>query len=145
MQAFKAVGIDANSSEKTPDEQFIKKIAAWNSLPQKKKETAREKLRTFNNNEIQEFIQQLELAISRQLVSVRVLPLHGAVAQWNLIDDAIVFIHNYQEDNNQHPVARYEIELLYSNGDKINGSFGNKLSAIQFLRDYECVILTPAL
>lgn len=80
----------------------------------------------------------------RLLVSVRVLPLHGTVFAWDIISDAVRFIQNYDEGANSHNVIRYEIELLYSNGDKISGSFLNRLDAIQFLRDYECEVLTPA-
>ncbi len=144
IEAFNTVGIDANSDEETPDADFARRVKAWESLSKIKKERVRKALRDLNATEVVRFTQELELAITRLLVSVRVLPLHGAVFEWNMISDAVLFIENYDEDVNSHHVIRYEIELLYSNGDKINGSFLNRLDAIQFLRDYECAVLTPA-
>ncbi|MCL4540477.1 MAG: DNA methylase [Bacteroidetes bacterium] len=144
VEAFNTAGIDANSNEETPDTDFARKVKAWESLSKVKQERVRKAMRDLNATEVARFTQELELAITRLLVSVRVLPLHGTVFAWDIISDAVRFIQNYDEGANSHNVIRYEIELLYSNGDKISGSFLNRLDAIQFLRDYECEVLTPA-
>ena len=51
--------------------------------------------------------------------------------------DAIRFIESYQDDGQSKPIDRYEIQVRYSNGDLISGTFRDKNSAIEFLRTYQ--------
>jgi hypothetical protein len=52
------------------------------------------------------------------------------------VEEAIEFIEAYDEEDGSQPFVRYEIRVVYNNGNKIEGQFEDKNSAIQFLRNY---------
>ena len=77
-----------------------------------------------------------EVAEARQVKVVRVLPLHGSAVERTSIDEAIDYIEHYSEDEDPHPFVKYEIEVVYNNGNEINGQFQDKQSAVEFLRNF---------
>jgi hypothetical protein len=80
------------------------------------------------------FLGTLGLSVTRQVVSVTVLPLHGNQFVLTKIDDAIEFLKNYTEDQQQDlPFVKYEIIIKYSTGAVYNGTMMNKIEAIDFL------------
>jgi hypothetical protein len=64
------------------------------------------------------------------------MALHGQSRETVTVKDAIQFIEAYEDDGTQKPIERYEIEVRYNNGDTIHGNFRDKVSAIEFLRNY---------
>jgi hypothetical protein len=70
--------------------------------------------------------------------------LHGAAAELASAEDAVAFIEAYRERQAARPVVKYEIEVRYDNGDRIEAHFGDKHSAIEFLRGFLSPHLTPA-
>lgn len=137
IKAFAAVGIDADSSEDTPDAEFAQKVKKWEALSTKEKDYVATSLIENCKEDVDKFIEMLTRSIKRQIASIRVLPLHGSPVDWVSIDEAIEFIEQYSEEGNSHPVIKYEIIITYNNGDKIEAQFGEKLDAIQFLRQFE--------
>jgi hypothetical protein len=136
-QAFGKVGIDAHFSEDTPDDEIATKVAAWDALTSAQKQQVATALRTDNPNDVTHFMAALERAINRQIESIRILALHGTIAEWVSIEDAIAFVLGYNELDEARPIARYEVEISYSNGETIRGQFKDKETTIQFLRRYQ--------
>ena len=88
--------------------------------------------------QVAKFMLLLEDAITRQIDRVVVLPLHGASLTWESVDAAISFIETYnQMDKVVKPLARFEIQIRYNNGDSIKGEFVDKDGAAAFLRTYQ--------
>jgi hypothetical protein len=85
---------------------------------------------------MQQFIRELEAVITRQVKFVRVLPLHGSAVETTSVDEAIDYIEDYSEDENPHPFMKYEIEVVYNNGNEIIGQFQDKQSTVEFLRNF---------
>lgn len=136
LKAFSAVGIDASYDEKTPDRDFTGKFRRWNALrPLGKKKLGRE-LTRINAGEIETFIEALRAVTMRTIKSVRILPLHGHLVEWANVEEAIVFIQTYKEKGVPLAIARYEVQIVYVNGDKISGEFEAKDTAIEFLKSY---------
>jgi hypothetical protein len=135
-RAFSAVGIDARSDERTPDRQFAKKIGRWNELDAAGWLEVSRELARINWDQISQFIASLTNVVTRTVKVVRILPLHGQAVEWANVEDAITFIQAYREGAASQPLARYEVEILYMNGDKICGEFGAKADAIEFLEAY---------
>ena len=52
------------------------------------------------------------------------------------IDEAITFINRYNEAQAHTPLVKYEVEVIYSNDDRIHGIFAAKKDAIHFLQSY---------
>jgi hypothetical protein len=107
LQSFKKYGIDASTEEDTSEKDFLDKIHKWESF-NKKKDLARYLLR-LNKNEVDNFFENLEKAVSRFIDSVSVLPLHGTCSTLITVKEAIDFIENYRSKNGSQPVLKYEI------------------------------------
>ncbi len=69
--------------------------------------------------------------------STQILPLHGTTPELGTVDEAIEFVSSYSEATAAAPFVKYEIEIRFSNGDKIQAQFGEKERAVGFLRGYE--------
>lgn len=138
VQAFRGVSVDAYFDEATPDAEVSRKVRRWERLAAKTRRSAAHALLEGNSDSVQGFMHALEQSVTRQIELVRVLPLHGMATELSSVQDAISFIEHYDEGQTDTPraVARYEVEIRYQNGDRIQGQFGDKAQAIAFLRDY---------
>ncbi len=88
---------------------------------------------------LNQFMQALGVAATRQIVAIVVIPLHGPILTLSSVRSAIEFVQGYNEAQCQKPFVRYEIEVRYNNGDQIRGSFMDKGGAIDFLHTYELI------
>jgi hypothetical protein len=136
LQAFSAVGIDASSEEATPDKELAKKFARWKALTPSARARVSEELAKINSGEIDSFIKALHAVTMRVVKIVRILPLHGSPVEYANVQDAITFIRGYREGRESAPLVRYEVLVVYINGDKISGEFAAKDAAIEFLKPY---------
>lgn len=137
VKAFRVVGIDASFGENTPDADIEQKISAWEALSNEQRISVANALIKNCSEDVARFIHKLDIAVSRQIDWVRVLPLHGAVFNGKSLEEAIEYIEKYDEVNGSKLLVRYEIEIHYSNGDSINGKFEDRDGAILFLRKYQ--------
>lgn len=145
IEAFRHVGIDAGCDEQTPDAEFTRKILEWEALSEVQRDSVPKALIQSNSSEVQQFINTLHNAVKRQVGSVRILPLHGSPLEWKSVEEAVTFIEGYDEKCDRHqPIVRYEILVMYNNGDRIEGQFTDKVSAVNFLRSCEPPPLKPA-
>ncbi len=136
VKVFRRVGINAAFDEASTDAETTQKIAAWKSLPPKRKVGVAKALIHSNLRELQDFITRLERAVSRRIESIRILPLHGMACELPSVEEAVAFVQNYEEGECHQPVVGYEIQIRYNNGDRIDGRFAAKEAAIGFLESY---------
>lgn len=137
VRAFSTAGIDASSSEGTPDQEFAKRMRRWNSLQQSQKDAVCRELVRVNADQMTRFMADLERSVNRRVKSVRILPLHGTPLECKNIGDAIKFVSEYIEKPTAEPFSRYEVLIVYLNGNRINGEFATKKDAIEFLHANE--------
>ena len=138
VAAFDSVGMDARFDEDTPDAECATKVQAWDRLDRRGRRRIATHLLRRQNSQVAEFRRLLEEAITRQINRVVVLPLHGTPLTWESVDAAISFIETYSEtDASIKPIAKYEIQIRYNNGDSIKGEFVDKAGAVAFLRAYQ--------
>lgn len=137
IEAFKRVGVNADFDEDSSDAKFSRKVRAWETLGEAKQRRTVEALVEINAGQIQSFMKKLKRAVTRRIKSVRILPLHGSPMEWNSIEDAIAFVEKYNEQTDPQPLVKYEVQILYNNGDRIEGQFADKTDAIQFLRTHQ--------
>lgn len=137
LSAFRCVGLDASSDEDTPDAKFARKVAAWNALAPTQRAKVSKTLAQKGKPQLEEFMARLELTVARRIESVFVLPLHGESSALPSIEAAISFIQDYAEIAATKPVVSYEIQVRYTNGDRIDGRFFDKTAAVVFLRGYQ--------
>jgi hypothetical protein len=144
--AFLQVGIDATFDESTADAEFRRKVRAWEKLQPSDRIQVANALVTANATAgaVREFIAALERAVTRSIVHVTVLPLHGRAVECTSVCEAIRTIEQHDEAGECLPVVKYEIVIRYGNGDKITAEFVAKEGAIEFLRNYAPPDVRPA-
>ena len=136
LAAFDKAGIDAGFDEQTPDARFRAKVRAWERLSAKKRLIVSKELLNLNAPEVERFMGAFENAVNRRITRVRVLPLHGIPTEWDSVEKATDFILGYAESRDHDPLVKYEIQITYSNGDRVEGQFAAREDAVRFLTGY---------
>lgn len=136
LNAFNEVGVDARWEEDTPTEELQKKVEKYEALNQKEIAKIVDHLLESNKEELENFSKQLCDSIIRKVEKVRVYSLHGVLKEVNSIEEAIQYVTKYDEQSSQVPILKYEIKIVYNNGDQIEAEFKDRSLAIKFLRDY---------
>jgi len=137
IRAFRRVGIDAASSENSPDAEFAEKVEAWESLAITKRISVAKAVIRASKHDLRDFMTKLEQAALRRILSVRILALHGVTSDFTSVEAAIAFVRDYEKGEGIKPIVGYEIQIRYSNGDRIDGRFADKTAAIGFLASYQ--------
>lgn len=134
VAAFHNIGIDVRFDEKTPDSTFEKCIEEIGSLSDKEYRNLRGYLVEQEKNLFENFLKDLSLVLDRIIDKLIVVPLFGRENTFSSISQAIKFIKNYTEKQDDGPFRKYEIIVKYSNGDTIDAFFHNKHETEKFLR-----------
>jgi len=135
VAAFAKVGIDASSSEDTDESDFAEKLASYAKLTPAQKETIRGAIVDSVADQTNVFVANLKGSISREIVRILILPLHGEGKELSAVTDAIAFVAGYAEEKGTGaPVVRFDIEVRFSNGSVMTGQFPTKSEASAFLR-----------
>ncbi|HEV2379218.1 MAG TPA: DNA methylase [Terriglobia bacterium] len=137
LAAFGHVDLDMSFEENTATTALSRKVKAWKRLSPKRQTLVATKLLELNGEEVEEFLTVLERAVTRRIEIVRILPLYGHFAECASVEEAIAFIQRYEERRREAgPLVRYEIQVVYANGDRIEGRFSGKQDAIKFLAPF---------
>ena len=83
-----------------------------------------------------EFTTKLTISIRREIEAVFILPLHGRETVLNSVEQAIIYIEGYDDSSSGLPIVNYVVEVRCNIGERIEGRFVSKDSAITFLREY---------
>ena len=138
IAAFKTVGIDAAFDEKTTEAEFRRKLDVWSKLGTESRASVGTALLARAKRELKIFLSELEDRITRKVTSVRIWALHGDARDVKSIVDAIQFVTKYADAaGTETKVDRYEIQVNYSSGDRIEGVFRKKADAVRFLQRLE--------
>lgn len=143
LEVFHRYGIDAGSTEATPDAEFVRKVQKWQRLTAAKKRHLAADLAQAGGADLKAFTAALEAAISRPIHTIHVIPLHGTAVELQSVETAIHFIESRQPRKSSHPFVKYEIDVRFNNGDQIQAEFRSNDDAVRFLRGFESPF-TPA-
>jgi hypothetical protein len=91
-------------------------------------------LKKAHRKDMAAFIDAIEASLTRRLVRILIAALHGCTCEVATVADAIDLIQRYDERQSVVGFVRYEVDVRYSNGDKITGQFEDKGTAVAFLR-----------
>jgi hypothetical protein len=137
IEAFRHVGMDVAYDEQTPDSELTAKLRKWSKLPDKKKEQVGKRLLQLNDGAVQEFMALMHNAVMRQIAVICVLPLHGTAVEFPSVPDAIRFVESYASPQCQAvPFVKYELQVRYNNGDRVEAQFQDRPTAIGFLNAF---------
>lgn len=133
VSAFRKVSVNASYDETTDDDSVAREITKWEELSMKRRERVENELRSLHADDFKAFTDKLDRTLSRTIVEVRVLPLHGEPRAVKDVASALAFIESYEERRAPATFVRYEVEVHYSNGDEVRGRFEAKNDARRFL------------
>lgn len=133
VEAFRSQGADVSTTENTRQAELRRKVAACERLSSRKRRLVAEALRQVNGKAIDEFVEALDIKLSRGVETIYVLALSGNSRQFSSIGSAIEFISNYDHSTPATEFSHYELNVRYSNGDELRATFKAKEHAIDFL------------
>lgn len=136
VAAFEKFGLNADTDERTTEEEMSVKIKMFIEYPNKS-ELAKELLH-LNREGVDSFFAALKFSVSRNIKRVHILPLHGNERVIDKIEDAVEYVKNYTVAAvGSMALIRYEIIIIYNTGDEIKASFIERKDALNFLESYQ--------
>lgn len=133
INAFQVAGIDAQFDEDTPDKDFKKCVGKIERLSNSKRKQIEQKLKELNQKQIDTFIAKLRNVLSRTIQKILICPLFGIANEFCTIEEAISFLGKDFDIPDRNSFKKIEVIVVYSNGDKMEGSFVTSEKAVDFL------------
>ena len=134
VHAFGNAGVDVASEQDTTQAALNRKVRAYNRLTSKAREELRGELRASCAGELDPFFDALRNSLGRRITRIVMLALSGISVQFDDVESAIRFVDRYDESTPPTAFDHYELDVRYSNGRDVHGSFPNKQDCIDFLR-----------
>ena len=134
MQAFRNLEVDVSSNEDTTQSDLNRKVKAFAGLQPSVRKRLLEQLRTACAAQLAPFLSALRNCLDRRITQIIMLALSGTSAQFEDVESAIRFVEGYDESTPPTAFDRYELNVRYSNGREVQGSFPDKKDCIDFLR-----------
>lgn len=137
VSAFRSVGIDINFDETTSDRKFTECIRKIEALTPRNRAKVKTALVAANRSSFDSFFERLQRKLRRLITRVVILPLYGGPIDLPTITAALSFIFEFRPEKREAvDFQKYEILIVFSNGDELRGIFSNKEDAIDFLRKF---------
>jgi len=133
VAAFEGEAIDIRFDEGTPDEAFRACADRIESAPPEVVTSIKKRLIEANQGPIDDFFDALNHRLTRSILRVLMIPLYGRVNQFATIGDALRFLDQHAIYEGSGEFRKYEVQIEFSNGDKVQGSFDSKYGAREFL------------
>ncbi len=133
VEAFASEGVDISTDESTSETKLKRKADAVAKLTESRRENIANRVRELHADQFRSFFDKLKACLNRTIERVLILTLSGAPKQLESIHDAMRYVEEYDETTPVSAFVRYELNVRYTNGDEINGTFRGKLRAIAFL------------
>ena len=133
VAAFHVVGIHARFDEDTSDKDFRKCVDEIEKLPTSQRNQIKQELKRLNQKDISVFIEKLRNDLSRTIKKILVCPLFGSSSEFSTVDEAITFLGSDFKAADRKDFRKIEIVVVYSNADRIEGSFMTPEKAVDFL------------
>lgn len=136
VDAFATQGVDLYFEEDTLVEHMAAQVAKWNSLGEVGQELVISALREKASDRFEGFIERVREHLNRKVQSVVILSLHGTVRTASSVAEALAMLSAMESEPvkpDELERVRIEVQVRYSNTDKIDGTFRNLADAITWL------------
>lgn len=137
VQAFASEGVDVSTDESTSEAELQQKVDSFDRLTDPQRQRIADEIRRLHTDQFVPFFDELRTCLSRRIEHVYVLTLSGLSRQLASIEDAVRFVEEHDEAAPATEFVRYELNIRYTNGDEVRGTFREKTKAIHFLRSFE--------
>lgn len=133
MKAFDSVGINARFDESTADADSRVCVERIEKLNPDKRSLLKSQLIEIDKAAIEKFFVALKDKLARQIDRIIIVPLFGDSHEFESVDAAVKFILDLNMAIAQTTFQKFQVNVVFSNGDKIEGVFSEKKSAIKFV------------
>lgn len=133
VKSFAAAGVDIAFDEDTEDEVFKRAVEEISIAKEELLGKIRKSLVKDNKVAIGDFFKALAWRLSRRIVKILVLPLYGSANEFLTLDSAMSFLDGYYTGEGSGDFRKYEIKIEFSNGDRLDALFEDKVKAKRFL------------
>jgi len=137
IAAFALESIDIRFDEKTPDEVFRNSADLIERSAVPVLGRIKHQLVHANRQPIDAFFVALDQRLGRHVARVLVIPLYGRISTFVNVEDAIQFLDQHQIYEGSGEFRKYEVQVEFSNGDKVQASFESKARVREFLEFVE--------
>ncbi|WP_226684715.1 hypothetical protein [Shewanella indica] len=136
FEAFQEAGFDIFYDEQTSDDDATRMIGIFESLTPEQKRDIFSQIVLKTEGEVARFKKTLEDTLDRQVSTVVVAPMFGANRNFHTIDEAIEYLSTdgITEVPEDIGFMNLYVQMVYNNGDRIEGNFKSSVSAQRFLR-----------
>lgn len=132
---FRTRNVELDYPEDAPAEHKRSVIQRWEALSERGTNAVKRRLRQVIAKDYSEFKKVLEKALLRNIESVRVLPLYGSELVFSSVLEATRALTSFEEARQgESPLVKFEVQLRFSDGDRVEGAFRDKQDALNFLR-----------
>ena len=133
VAAFQTEAIDIGFDESTPDKVFSKTAKAIEKASPQVMARIKSHLIDANKQQIIEFFEALNRRLARNVSRVIIIPFYGQTNEFATFEDAILFLEQHQISEGSSEFRKYEIQVEFSNGDKVQASLDSKRRVREFL------------
>lgn len=136
VDAFAVGGVDMAFGEDTATEHLAAQVTKWSEIGAAGQSAVVEALRQGAAERFESFAQRLREHLSRTVQSVRILPLRGSVHSSASVSEALAVLSGMATTTptvDELELLRIEVQVQYSNTDRVEGSFATLADAIVWL------------
>ena len=134
---FKSKGVNLDYPENAKPEEKRKVIRQWVKLSKKDIREIQDCLYQAIKTDYSKFKRELESALLRKVISVIVIPLFGTEISFTSIRDAMLGLAKFDESTAKTgQIIKYEVQIRFSDKDKIEATFHGKSETIRFLNSF---------
>ena len=133
VAAFESQTIDIRFNETTPDSAFRVTADSLQRQSDQVIDQIREHLLQSNIQQVNDFFAALDHRLGRHIARVLVLPLYGRINEFATIEDAIRFLDGHAIYEGSGEFRKYEIQVEFSNGDRVQAFLDSKQRVHEFL------------
>jgi len=134
VRAFESAGINISLEDKTGEADIERRIEAFVSLSPDQKARIRQQIISLNHEAFASFFDALRDNLGRRVKEILVRPVFGLDNTFSSVEEAISFISIHDEGIPRGNFVRYEIQVRFSNGDRIEADLGARDRTIEFLK-----------
>jgi len=135
--SFQKHGVALDYPEKASDDRKRSIIRQWRGLSEELSDQVESHLKAAIKKEYAVFKNALEKSLQRSIEAVVILPLYGSELVFTSVHEAIRALTNLRgEQPASHKFVKYEIQIRFGNGDRVEGTFHSKDKAMEFLKTF---------
>jgi len=135
--SFKKHGVDLGYPESASNDRKRSIIRQWESLSKQHIEQVENHLKAAIEKEYSAFRNALEKSLLRTIEAVVILLLYGSELVFTSVNEAIQTLTNLKnEQPGPQEFVKYEIQIRFGDGDRVDGTFHSKDKALEFLKTF---------